>query len=121
MTFVLYSTKIKNMIAIKQLIEISPFPEDVKKELLEKADSLTDAQKFDLQEKCWSLISADYKNRLNFEIQKRTYEMAKGEKTYSKEDFKKIEDDLFSELGNRLKATENQEEINRIRQQLQSI
>lgn len=109
------------MIAVKQLIQVAPFPEDVKLELLEKVDSLTDGQKFDLEEKCWALISADYKNKLNFETQKRMYEMAKGEKTYLKEDFKKIEDNLFSELINRLNVTENQGEINKVRQQLQPI
>lgn len=109
------------MITTKQLIQVAPFPEDVKNELLAKVDSFSDAQKFDLEEKCWALISADYKNRLNFEIQKRMHEMAKGDKTYSEEDFKKVEDDLFSELANRLKTTQNQDDINTIRQQLQSV
>lgn len=108
------------MITIKQLIQIAPFPEDTRQELLTKVDSLTDAQKFDLEEKCWALISADYKNRLNFEIQKRTYEMAKGEKIYSKEYFKKMEHDLFLELANKINTQATQEEIENIRKQLQT-
>lgn len=109
------------MVTIKQLIQVAPFPEDVKSELLNKVDSVSDAQKFDLEEKCWALISADYKNRLNLETQKRMYEMAKGEKTYSKEDFKKIEDNLFSELVNRFQVPKDEQAIGKIRQELGSI
>lgn len=108
------------MITTKQLIQVAPFSQDLKKELLGKADSFSADKKFELEETCWTLISTDYQNRLRFQMQKATLEMAKGEKTYSKEDFKKMEDDLFLELANRLNAEATQEEIENIRKQLQT-
>lgn len=108
------------MITTKQLIQIAPFPEDTKKELLEKADAFSADKRFELEETCWALISADYQNKLRFKIQQATLEMAKGEKTYSKEDFKKMEDDLFLDLANKLNAQATQEEIENIRKELQT-
>ncbi len=108
------------MITTKQLIQLAPFPEDVKKELLEKADTFSTDKRFETEETCWALISADYQNKLRFEMQKRALEMAKGEKTYSKEDFKKMEDDLFLDLANKLNAQATQEEIENIRKELQT-
>ena len=107
------------MITTKQLIQVAPFPEDTKKELLEKADSFSADKKFEVMETCWALISADYQNKLRFQMQKATLEMAKGEKTYSKEDFKKMEDDLFLELISKLNLLGNQEEIENVRRELQ--
>jgi len=106
------------MITAKQLIQVAPFPEDTKKELLEKADAFSADKKFEVEETCWALISADYQNKLRFQIQKATLEIAKGEKTYSQEDFKKMEDNLFLELVNRLNVANNQEQIEEIRKQL---
>lgn len=107
------------MITTKQLIQLAPFPEDVKKQLLEKADTFSPDKKFEVEEACWALISTDYQNRLRFKMQQATLEMAKGEKTYSQEDFKKMEDDLFLELTNKLNAQASQEEIESLRKQLQ--
>lgn len=108
------------MITTKQLIQIAPFPEDVKRELLEKADTFSPDKKFEVEETCWALISAYYQNRLSFKMQQATLEMAKGEKTYSKEEFRKMEDDLFLELTNKLNTQVTQEEIESVRKQLQS-
>ena len=108
------------MITVKQLIQVAPFPEESKKQLLDKADSFSPEKQFEVMETCWELISADYQNRLSSEIEKATLEMAKGEKTYSKEDFGKMENDLFLELTNRLAASDNQEQIDEIKKQLAS-
>lgn len=118
LTFVFGLAIIKIMITAKQLIQVAPFSDDVKKELLEKADSFSPDKKFEVMESCWALISADYQNKLRFQMQKASLEMAKGEKTYSKEDFRKMEDDLFLELVNRLNAAGSQEQIEEIRKQL---
>ena len=108
------------MITAKQLIQVAPFPEDVKKQLIDKADSFSKEKQFEVMETCWALISADYQNKLRFQMQKATLEMAKGEKTYSQEDFSKMEDDLFLELTNRLDVSGNQEQIDEIKKQLES-
>jgi len=108
------------MITTRQLIEIAPFPEDVKKQLLEKADTFSPDKKFEIEETCWALISANYQNTLRFKVQQATLEMAKGEKTYNKEDFDKMENDLLLELTNKLNAAGNQEQIEEIKRQLES-
>lgn len=108
------------MITTKQLIQLAPFPEDVKKELLENADAFSADKKFEVEETCWKLISADYQNKLRLKMHQAALEMAKGEKSYAKEDFKKMEDDLFSELASKLTTQTTQEEIENIRKQLQT-
>ena len=108
------------MITVKQLIQVAPFPEESKKQLLEKADSFSPEKQFEVLETCWELISADYQNRLSSEIEKATLEMANGEKTYSQEDFAKMESDLFLELTNKLNASGDQEQMEEIRKQLDS-
>lgn len=108
------------MITTKQLIEIAPFPEDVRKQLLERVDTFSPDKKFEVEETCWALISANYQNELRFKLQRAAFEMAKGEKTYSKDDFDKMENDLLLELANKLNASGNQEQIEEIKKQLKS-
>lgn len=108
------------MISLEQLIQIASFPEETKRELVEKLETLSPDKRFELIQMCWALISADYQNKLSFERQKATLEMAKGEKTYSKEDFQEMEDKLFLELTNKLELTGNQEELEEVREKLKS-
>lgn len=108
------------MISIQQLIQVAPFPEDKKQELLQKADAFSEEKKFALMEACWALISQQYQNRLQLGMHKAVLEMANGKKSYSQEELKKIEDDLFLELKNRLVPAENQEDISQIREKLKS-
>ena len=67
------------MITITQLINIAPFPEETKKELLSKSDTLSDSKKVELEELCWALISQWYKNELRARQEIATLEMAKGD------------------------------------------
>lgn len=106
------------MIDLKRLLQVAPLSDNVKKEILEKADTFSPEKKFEFENLCWSLISQDYQNKLHFALQKATLEMAQGQKKYSQEDFKKIEDDLFSELIQKLNAANSQEQIDEIRKQI---
>jgi hypothetical protein len=45
------------MIDLKQLITSAPFPDDVKKEALEKIDSFTEEQKNGFEQLCWQLLT----------------------------------------------------------------
>lgn len=109
------------MIGLKQLIQVAPFPEDSRKELLEKMESLSEDKKIELMETCWALISTQYQGKVQYELQKAMLEMAKGEKTYTKDDLSKIEDNLFLELTNRLQAAGSEDKIEEIRKQLGPI
>ena len=108
------------MISLQQLITIAPFPEQSKKQLTDALPTYSDDKKFELMEMCWALISKDYQNKLQFKFQSATLEMAEGKKTYSKEDFKKMEDDLFDELVEKLQVAEDQIEIANVREKLKA-
>lgn len=108
------------MIGIKELVQVAPFPQESKKQLLDALPSFSDEKKFELMQTCWQLISADYQNKLSFEIQKMTLEMAEGTKSYTQDDFKKAEDDLFNEIITKLEAVGSEDKIEEIRQQLKT-
>lgn len=106
------------MIALKQLIQVSNFPEDFKNEVLKQIDDLPQEKINALSETCWSFISAEYENKLRFELQKMTDEITKGEKNYTQEDFNKVEKDLFNELAKKLEATDTDAKIEEVKKQL---
>lgn len=106
------------MIDLKQLIHVAPFPENVKQEIFAKAPTFSFERKFEFETLAWSLISQEYQNKLQLALQLATLEMAKGEKQYTQEDLKKIEDNLFAELIQKLNAVDNQEQINEVRKQI---
>lgn len=108
------------MIDLKKLIQVAPFSEDTRGQLLASVGSLSPEKKFELTNMCWAFISQEYQNKLQFALQKATFEMAKGEKSYTQEDFKKIEDDLFAELVARLQAADSSEQIEELRDKLSS-
>lgn len=108
------------MIDLKQLVHITPFPADVKHDLLEKVDSLSEDKRYELTQLCWGAISTEHQNKLQFSFQKAMHEMATGKKTYSKEDFAKMEEVQLSELLRKLDVAENQQEIEEVRQKLKA-
>lgn len=103
---------------IKQLIRIAPFPDETKSELLEKADTFSPEKKFEAEEACWQLISIQYYNDLRFVMQKAAFEMAMGQKTYTKEDYKKMEEEMFKQLLQKLNAVGDDQKIEDIKKQL---
>jgi hypothetical protein len=107
------------MISLKQLIQTASYPEDVKAKLLEKVDTLSPEKVAALSENSWKFIFTEFQNNLNFELQKMTLEMAKQEKTYSKEDFDKVENGMFDELLQKLDAVGNEDKIEEVRKQLE--
>jgi hypothetical protein len=106
------------MITLQQLINVAPFPDETKKELLEASDTLSDSKKFELQGICWALISQWYENELRSRQEIATLEMAKGGTVLSSEDFTKISDDLYQEVVSKLVIEENEEDLEEVRQKL---
>src|SRR5680860_1154685 len=107
------------MISLKQLIKVSSFPEEFKNEVLGEIDELPQEKISDLSKTCWFFISADYENKLRFELQKMTAEMTKGEKNYTQEDFDKVEEELFNELTQKLEATDTDAKIEEVKKQVE--
>src|ERR1035437_6296778 len=102
------------MINLKTLCQVAVLTEDVKKEILEKADSFSSEKTMEMEEFLWGIISADYQNRIDIEKQKLLAEAQGGSKPYSKEEFEKIDDDLFQKLVQKLEAADNNGKIEEI-------
>lgn len=106
------------MITLEQLIAVTPFSEEMRKEILEKLPTLSESQKFEMMDLCWQTINFEYQNKIDYAFQKATLEMAQGEKTYSKEDFRKMEDEIFDELVKKLAAAGTEVALEDVRQKL---
>ena len=108
------------MITINQLINVAPFPESTKQQLLAEVDYFSSDKRFEVEETCWALISMDYQNRLQYEQQKAIGEMAKGKK-YTSEELKSFEQALILELTRQLTNTETKEALSEVRTKLTSV
>lgn len=108
------------MIDLKQLITVAPFPQDVKTELLQKAGSLSYEKKFELEEMCWSFISTDYQNKLQYEMQKAVISQATGQPAETP-DLAKIEEKLLAELTQKLTNAATTEQIGEVREKLKEV
>lgn len=109
------------MITIHNLITLAPFEEDVKTELLEKADTFDDGKKLELINMCWGLISQWYENEIQNRYNQALLEMAEGKKEYTKEDLAKISQDVFTELTNKLQGAVTEENLEEVREKLEVI
>lgn len=109
------------MITLSQLIQVAPFPEETKKDLLSKEDTLSEEKKVELEELCWGLISQWYQNELRSQQEMAALEVSRGEKQYTKEDFNKMADDLFSELVQKLDVQSSEEDLAEAREKLGAI
>jgi len=109
------------MVTVSKLIQIAPFPEDVKKELLTAVPSFPPEKEFEVAETCWALISMDYQNKLQFQKQKLILDAAKEKKVPDAAALKKLEDDLLSELTASIREVSTDEELTEIRTKLSQV
>lgn len=107
------------MISLKNLILATPIGEEMRKELLEEMDTFSDDKKYEISDVCWSLISSEFLTDLNLKRQKMLIEMAKGEKTYNKDEFSQVEEDLFNELAQKIEAVDNDAKIEELKRKLE--
>ncbi|RJQ24466.1 hypothetical protein C4577_07845 [Candidatus Parcubacteria bacterium] len=108
------------MITLKQLIQVAPFPEETKNELLQKAGTLSSDQVYELEDLCWTLISSEYQNKIRFEMQKNLLDSALNQKP-SDFDIKKVEEKYLTELQQKFSATGTDEKLEDIREKLEEI
>lgn len=107
------------MISPKSLILSAPLKEETKNELFQSFETLDKEKQIAIVNLCWSLISSEFQTKLSLERQKMMLEMASQEKTYSTEDFDKVEDNMLKKLLQKLEATGNEEKIEEVRKQLE--
>lgn len=103
------------MITIKQLIKVTPFPDDIKQELLVQSDTFSPEKTQEVEESCWALISIEYQNRLQVELRKAFITPSPGQNPSTEE---VIEEKLMNELRARLEDTQSEEALTEIRKKL---
>lgn len=87
---------------LKQLLFITPISEDFKKQILDKYDSLTPLQIFELTELCWSVIDESKRIKIDYLKKKNLLDVALGKKQYDPNDIveeeTKVEHDFAQKI-----------------------
>lgn len=109
------------MITVQSLITLAPFEEDIKTELLAKADTFDEGKKLELINMCWGLISQWYQSEIKHRHNLVLLEIAEGKKEYSEEELTKISKDVFSDLMGKLQETATEEDLEEVRDKLEDI
>lgn len=103
------------MLTIKQLISVSPFPDDVKQELLLSVETFSPEKLHETEEACWELISRDYQSRFEHQEQLARIDLTEGKPALSTE---QIEEKLMNELWAKFGESERLEALEKVRQML---
>lgn len=112
------------MITLQQLITITPFSEETRKELLEKSEQFSDEKRFELEELCWKLLSQWYNNEVASRSERAILEAAKNEVEETQgtsPSIAQIPDEVFSELTAKLDIVSKEEDIQHVREKLATI
>lgn len=105
-------------VALKTLIEITPFDTQTRSQLLEKLDTLSEDQKYRLSSTCWTSLAIKFQAQFKARTGKLLLEIQQGVKKYNKEDFQKIENDLYQEFAGLLQSAQSGEEMQGVREEL---
>ncbi len=109
------------MITLTQLINVAPFPEPTKQELLKASETFSDTKKFELEEMCWALISQWYQNELISRQEVAALEMANGGTKLTIEEFAKISEDLLFEVVTKLEVESSEKNLEDVRERLKEV
>lgn len=109
------------MIALQQLIEMAPFSEKVRIQLLEKLPTLTDGQKYELTNLCWESILQQMDNTMQVEEKKILYEAATADGVDMTEKIKTKEDEIFNAFGSKLQTHVDKADLTDALNELQEI
>lgn len=109
------------MIALQQLIEMTPFSEEVRKQLLEKLPKLTDGQKYELTNLCWESILQQMDNTMQVEEDKIVYEAATADGVNITEKTKAKEDEIFNAFGSKLQIHVDKADLTDALNELQKL
>ncbi|OGG14510.1 hypothetical protein A2773_05520 [Candidatus Gottesmanbacteria bacterium RIFCSPHIGHO2_01_FULL_39_10] len=107
------------MITMQALLKTTPLSDENRKAMLDKLPTMTEDQKFRLAEICWTTLSTVYQIRLKKEVDRMMWEMAQGEKQYSKNDFEEMKAKLYFEFAEKLEASQTEEDMVEVKKQLE--
>lgn len=108
------------MITFKAIINLAPFPPDMKAGFIAKESQLSEDQKFRLTEAAWEALGAIYSARLQKMFASMMQEMAEGKKSYDPNDFQEAKTKLSFEFAQKLESASTQEDIELVRKQLET-
>lgn len=106
------------MLDLKNLISITPIPEEVKQQLIVSAETSAD-KKLEIESFCWETILSDVELKKQDRIAQIMDEIAQGNREYSKEDIEKVDEEVFSEINSKMEGLNMQDEIQEVRERLQ--
>lgn len=106
------------MIQLATLVKNAPFSEKNKQSLISSISSMNDDQKFKLSEFCWNAIITVYRIRLKRITDSMMWDIARGVKYHTKNDFEEAKAKLYFELAEKLEATQTTEDLGEVRKRL---
>jgi len=105
---------------LKNLLSISPIPEDIKTQFLTLVETANEDKLIEVESFCWEALFAD----ANLKKQKMESEfmlkVEKGEIPYSEEDMLKIEETVSNELKAKIESSQTAVQIDDVREKLQA-
>lgn len=108
------------MITLQQLIQVTPFTDEMRQEILQQIDTLDENQKYELTDLCWATLIQEAQNKLAAEIQNQTLNTTlSGNPTIPSP--QEIENKILEDLIHKFEAQDSDEKINEIREKLHEL
>lgn len=108
-------------VTLKTLLNVAPFPESQREELLNLYNQISEEQKMRLSIAAWTAISQLFFSKLKNGTDKLLLEIQEGKRKYNINDFKEIEARLLHEFAQKLKNAQDQVSIEDVKQQLEKF
>ena len=109
------------MIKFSAVINLAPFPEEMKKDLIAKEDQMNEDQKFRLVEGAWEAITMIYETKIRKTLDDMMQEMAQGKKTYEPNDFQEAKTKIMYEFAQKLDAVKTEADLVEVKNRLQKM
>lgn len=107
------------MLDLKNLISITPVPEEIKQQLIASAETSAD-KKFEIENFCWETILSDVELKKQSRIAQIMDEIEQGKRKYSKEDIEKVDEEVFNEMSLQMEGLDTTDQIEEVRAKLQT-
>ena len=108
-------------VSLKTLLQVAPFPEEERNELLSRYDELNDDDKFELSNAAWRALSIQYYSKLKYEHELLVLQIQEGKRKFNPNDFEEAKAKLLHEFAHKLEAAESEESITEVRKQLEQF
>lgn len=93
----------------------------MQEKLITAIPKMSEDRKRDLVITCWDLIAQQCEMKVQFARENALTEVAMGKKTYTEEDFNRMENEVFAELAGKLQSTEDTGNLEEARKAMELI